>query len=39
MAGSTPKLYQRGTKLAIEQLGRYMRGEPLLNVVNRESGY
>jgi phosphoglycerate dehydrogenase-like enzyme len=39
IAGSTPKLYQRGVKLALEQLNRYIRGEPLINVVNRAYGY
>lgn len=39
IAGSTPKLYRRGVKLALEQLGRHLRGEPLINVVSREQGY
>ncbi|MBF6594731.1 MAG: 2-hydroxyacid dehydrogenase [Thermaceae bacterium] len=39
MAGSTHKLLERGFKLAREQVGRYVRGEPLLNVVGLEQGY
>ncbi|GIW34543.1 2-hydroxyacid dehydrogenase [Meiothermus sp.] len=37
MAGSTPKLYERGFRLVREQVARYMRGEPLQNVV--QDGY
>lgn len=37
MAGSTYKLFERGYKLIRQQVGRYVRGEPLINVV--ENGY
>lgn len=37
MAGSTPKLYERGFRLVREQVARYLRGEPLQNVV--QDGY
>lgn len=37
MAGSTHKLLERGFRLVREQVGRYVRGEPLINVV--ENGY
>lgn len=37
IAGSTPKLFERGFQLVREQVGRYVRGEPLLNVV--QEGY
>lgn len=33
VAGSTPKLFERGFRLVREQVARYLRGEPLLNVV------
>jgi phosphoglycerate dehydrogenase-like enzyme len=33
IAGSTPKLFERGFRLVREQVARYLRGEPLLNVV------
>ncbi|WP_027891318.1 2-hydroxyacid dehydrogenase [Calidithermus chliarophilus] len=39
MAGSTHKLFERGFRLVREQLERYRRGEPLLNVVTPEKGY
>jgi len=39
MAGSTHKLFERGFKLVREQVGRYVRGEPLINVVGLEQGY
>ncbi|RDI96208.1 dehydrogenase [Meiothermus sp. QL-1] len=37
VAGSTPKLFERGFRLVREQVARYLRGEPLLNVV--QEGY
>lgn len=39
MAGSTHKLFERGFRLVVEQVGRYVRGEPLLNGVSLERGY
>lgn len=33
IAGSTPKLFERGFRLVREQVMRYLRGDPLLNVV------
>jgi len=33
IAGSTPKLFERGFKLVRQQVARYRRGEPLQNVV------
>lgn len=39
MAGSTYRLFERGHKLLREQVGRYLRGEPLVNVVQAEKGY
>ncbi|RIH83133.1 2-hydroxyacid dehydrogenase [Calidithermus roseus] len=39
MAGSTHKLFERGFRLVREQVERYLRGEPLVNVVVREKGY
>ncbi|MCL6526791.1 MAG: 2-hydroxyacid dehydrogenase [Thermaceae bacterium] len=39
MAGSTHKLFERGFRLVVEQVGRYVRGEPLLNTVSRDQGY
>lgn len=33
MAGSTPKLFERGFRLVHQQVARYVRGEPLQNVV------
>lgn len=39
MAGSTHKLFKRGYDFAMEQVGRFVRNEPLLNVVMREQGY
>lgn len=39
MAGSTHKLFERAYKLIREQVGRYARGEPLINVVQAEKGY
>lgn len=39
MAGSTHKLLERGYRLVREQVGRYVRGEPLLNIVQAEKGY
>jgi phosphoglycerate dehydrogenase-like enzyme len=33
IAGSTPRLFERGFKLVHQQVARYVRGEPLHNVV------
>jgi len=39
VSGFTPEYYARMTDLFAENLRRYLAGEPLLNVVNRELGY
>jgi phosphoglycerate dehydrogenase-like enzyme len=36
VAGSTPMFMERAMQLAAEQVGRYLRGEPLANVVKGE---
>jgi phosphoglycerate dehydrogenase-like enzyme len=38
-SGSSPLNGDRITSILIENLGRYMRGEPLLNLVDEELGY
>ena len=39
ISGFTPLYDERATDLFTENLRRYLHGEPLLNVVNREQGY
>ena len=39
IAGATPNYFNRALRLVADQVARYMRGEPLNNVVNRELGY
>lgn len=39
VSGFTEAYDERATNLFVENLQRYLRGEPLLNVVNREQGY
>jgi phosphoglycerate dehydrogenase-like enzyme len=38
-ADSTPESPQRSLAIFLDNLGRFMRGEPLLNVVDRDEGY
>jgi len=38
-AGSTPKYWERGTALVIENVRRFLAGEPLRNVVDPAAGY
>ncbi|MGH2348698.1 MAG: D-2-hydroxyacid dehydrogenase [bacterium] len=39
VAGSTPQYFDRVTALLSENLRRFLNGEPLLNVVDKELGY
>jgi phosphoglycerate dehydrogenase-like enzyme len=39
VSGTTPRYYDRAIPLFCENLRRFLRGEPLLNVVDRERGY
>jgi len=39
VAGQTPRYWERATKLFLENLRRYIAGEELLNVVDKEIGY
>jgi len=39
VSGFTPRYDDRASDLFAENLGRYLGGEPLLNLVDRESGY
>jgi phosphoglycerate dehydrogenase-like enzyme len=39
VSGFTPQYDERATDLFADNLRRYLAGEPLLNVVNREVGY
>jgi len=39
VAGSSPQTWKRQLDLLLENLRRYVAGEPLLNVVDREAGY
>ncbi|MCA9982239.1 MAG: hypothetical protein KDD89_15450, partial [Anaerolineales bacterium] len=39
VSGFTPHYNERTAELFAENLRRYLAGEPLLNVVNRERGY
>ena len=38
-AGNTPRSYARYERLLLDNLGRWTRGEPLLNVVDKRLGY
>jgi phosphoglycerate dehydrogenase-like enzyme len=38
-SGSTPRSYERYERLLLDNLGRWVRGEPLLNVVDKRLGY
>jgi phosphoglycerate dehydrogenase-like enzyme len=39
VAGFTPRYDERATALFVENLGRYLSGEPLLNLVDKARGY
>ncbi len=39
MAGVSPRFWERETELIIENVQRYLDGEPMLNVVNKQAGY
>jgi phosphoglycerate dehydrogenase-like enzyme len=39
MAGLSDRFVERGTSLFCENLGRYIRGEPLMNVLDLQRGY
>ncbi len=39
ISGFTPHYDERATDIFVENLRRYLAGEPLLNLVNREEGY
>jgi phosphoglycerate dehydrogenase-like enzyme len=39
VSGSTHRYWRRETDLIVENLRRYLRGDPLLNVVDRTAGY
>jgi len=39
VSGTTPRYYDRAIPLFCENLRRFLRGDPLLNVVDRERGY
>jgi len=39
VAGVSPRFWERETELIIENLRRYLAGEPLLNVVDKQAGY
>jgi phosphoglycerate dehydrogenase-like enzyme len=39
VGGVSPNFWERETDLIIENLGRYLAGEPLLNMVNKQAGY
>jgi len=38
-SGQTPRSWQRYEALLLENIGRFQRGEPLLNVVDKRLGY
>lgn len=38
-SGATPHNWHRGTELLIDNIGRFLRDEPLLNVVDKRAGY
>jgi D-3-phosphoglycerate dehydrogenase len=37
IAGATKETAQRAARIAAEEVGRYVRGEQLLNVINSEA--
>jgi phosphoglycerate dehydrogenase-like enzyme len=39
VAGVSPRFWERETELILENLRRYLAGEPLLNMVNKQAGY
>lgn len=39
VAGSTPYYWERATAIFVENLRRFLRGEELINVVDKEKGY
>jgi len=39
IGGVSPNFWERETDLIIENLRRYLAGEPLLNLVNKQAGY
>jgi len=39
VAGVSPRFWERETELILENIRRYLGGEPLLNVVNKQAGY
>lgn len=39
VAGTTPHYYQRSTSLFIDNLKRYLNGEPLINLIDKKKGY
>ncbi len=39
VAGVSPRFWERETELILENTRRYLAGEPLLNVVNKQAGY
>ena len=39
VAGFTPRYDERATAIFVENLGRYLAGEPLLNLVDKARGY
>lgn len=39
LGGVSPRFWERETELIIENMRRYLAGEPLLNVVDKQAGY
>ncbi len=39
VAGVSPRFWERETELILENTRRYLAGEPMLNVVNKQAGY
>jgi len=39
VSGASPRYMDRAVPLFCQNLGRYLRGEPLLNVVDKQRGY
>jgi D-2-hydroxyacid dehydrogenase (NADP+) len=39
VAGFTPRYDERATALFVENLGRYLSGQPMLNLVDKARGY
>jgi phosphoglycerate dehydrogenase-like enzyme len=39
IGGVSPRFWERETQLILENIRRYLAGEPLLNVVNKQAGY